>query len=372
MGMITQIGVKNYMSLKHVTLKLGHMTCVVGESRCGKSAFIRALQAFACNERGDSFVTHGAGQTAVICVIEDSVVGWIKGADTRYEVNNTVYRKLAGSVPVEVSSIVGMDDVNLGDNYKFSPNFHGQFDVPFLQKSTGSYIAKILGEITNINLLFRATKEARKLCLDAKRLVEIRVKDRQSVSEILEGYVGLDDRVSKLSVLFENFVKAESELHVSANLDALFVDICKAHSDERQAQGFFNEALVACSNLSDVELLSKDLDSLYNLQEEYSIQVDLLADVEQCTSSYLQQTVVLDQFSGLSLICDDDFVELDKLEVFYNGIETASKEVDFFVVHDEAAGACEREQLTSLEQFRVENPICPLCEEPWRLKEIVS
>jgi hypothetical protein len=74
---------------------------------------------------------------------------------------------------------------------KYHLNFAQQFDMPFLLDDSGSKVAKILGEITNVNVLYAANRQANSLRATASKTLTVRKQD-------LEVQKGLLDQFSSL------------------------------------------------------------------------------------------------------------------------------------------------------------------------------
>jgi DNA repair protein SbcC/Rad50 len=149
--------IRSYQSLAHLKLRLGRFTVVTGPTGSGKSAIIRALRLLAFNARGTSYITRGQKTCAVVLAGKDwqaSVQRGSRGQD-KYELSagppygTAEYTKLAGQVPADVSRLLGLTSLN----------FASQFDRPFLLDDSGAEIARTLGRLTNVTLLFGAARE---------------------------------------------------------------------------------------------------------------------------------------------------------------------------------------------------------------------
>lgn len=162
--MITDLEVANYQAIEKARIRLGRFTVVTGPTGSGKSALIRAIELVVRNARGTSYIRHGAKACQVAMGLEGSDVVAIerggRGADKYRVVRQAdapddppqvdTYTKLGGQVPREVSGTLRLGDIN----------FARQFDSPYLLDATGGQVARTLGELTNITLLFDAAREA--------------------------------------------------------------------------------------------------------------------------------------------------------------------------------------------------------------------
>lgn len=176
--MIRSITVEGFQSLKGASLpRLGPFTVVTGPTGSGKSALIRALRLLAFNARGTAFVSRGESRCEV-SVVDDfievdgmgdedmafTITRGARGADS-YELLipdgvPRIFTKLGGQVPPEVAAAHGWAPIN----------FAGQFDRPFLLAESAGEVARTLGSLTNVSLIFAAAREAsrRKAALTAQ------------------------------------------------------------------------------------------------------------------------------------------------------------------------------------------------------------
>jgi len=155
---LTNLVVKDYQSLGDARLALGRLTVVTGPTGSGKSSVIRALKLAAFNAKGTAYIRRGQVSCKVVvgCADEGFAVSIERGGKNAYHVATTApphgtadYTKLAGGVPGDISRLLRLTALN----------FAGQFDRPFLLDETGSQVARTLGELTNVDLLFEAARE---------------------------------------------------------------------------------------------------------------------------------------------------------------------------------------------------------------------
>lgn len=167
--MLTDLIIKNYQSIKDATLKLAPFTVITGATGSGKSASRRAAELVAFNARGTSYITQGEKSATVGLGCDE---GWAVTI-TRGSRGNDSYRlasvpptdgqlvgrpvvageytKLAGQVPEEVTRVLQLSEIN----------FAGQFDGPYLLTNvSGGDVARVLGQLTNVTLIFNAAREA--------------------------------------------------------------------------------------------------------------------------------------------------------------------------------------------------------------------
>ena len=231
--MLTRFHAKNFQSLKDVSVDLSKFTVVVGASSSGKSAFIRSLKTIVSNPRSSSFVTHGEKFSSLTLYRDDGTeVLFEKGeGHGRYVVSRgdlrEEYTKLGGDVPDAVSSALGILPVETG---KQSLNFAGQFDRPYLLDETGSVVARVLGELTNVTKIFDAVREASRRKQNASSLMRTRSEDLVRLNLKKQQFVSLRGQLEAVEQAEKLLQTAEDVSSRVARLRRLVLDIDMAES----------------------------------------------------------------------------------------------------------------------------------------------
>lgn len=202
--MLTAIAVRNFQSLKQVDLDLGVFTVIVGPSSSGKSALMRAFRAVASNVRGSGAITRGQSQMAIVYQTERLAItlersekaGLYRIADIHG--SGATYTKLNGEVPPDVTHALRLEPVPVNGT---SVNFASQFDKPYLLDESGATVARVLGELTNVNTVFEAVRQANKIRLSASSTLKTRKADLEALRGRLSEFAGLSDRISRLALL---------------------------------------------------------------------------------------------------------------------------------------------------------------------------
>ncbi len=166
--MLDSIKVRNFQSLHKVDLELAPFTVIVGASSSGKSAFIRACQLLTQNRRGTAFITHGEQTAQVIAKTQNGTVS-IKRSKTSTGPNEYTiipengepqsWTKLHGETPEEVTKFLNIPPHKL--------NVASQFDPPYLLSESAPEAARILGSLTNVHVIMKASQESNKRKLAA-------------------------------------------------------------------------------------------------------------------------------------------------------------------------------------------------------------
>lgn len=161
--MITAVAIRNWQSLRAVDLTLGRFTVVVGASNSGKTAFIRALRAAANNPRRRGYITRGAKSATVAVRTEQHEIVYERAETTAlYRLRATggdfgePFTDLAGTVPEQITAALGIPGAAAGQSLHIA----GQFDPPFLLTESGAVVARTLGDLTNVTVIFKAVGEA--------------------------------------------------------------------------------------------------------------------------------------------------------------------------------------------------------------------
>ena len=185
--MLNKVKVQGYQALKDVELELGRFTVIVGESNVGKSSFVRAIRAIVNNEPGVSYITKGHRFAQITLWKDGEPLEWKKSKSAEYRLGDATFSKIGTSVPEDVADFLAMGEIDLGNGIKFDPNFHNQFSIPFLLDESAPRVAKILGELSGVNILYMATQvansEARKATQSLTRLrEELEIKKEQAAA----------------------------------------------------------------------------------------------------------------------------------------------------------------------------------------------
>lgn len=210
--MITRVEIRNWQSLRAVDLTLGRVTVIVGASNCGKSALIRALRALASNMRGAAQITRGQKQTAVTVRTSSGHIISLERSETagRYRLvtpdgREATYTKLAGGVPEQITAALRIDPAPAGGG---SVNFAGQLDRPYLLDESGAQVARELGELTNVTVIFEAVREANRRRNAHAATLRTRETDLAEAKTRLADYRRLPDQLALL--------RSAEELHAHA------------------------------------------------------------------------------------------------------------------------------------------------------------
>jgi DNA repair ATPase RecN len=203
---LTGFDISNYQSHRRTRVQVGQLTVITGQSDVGKSSLFRAGQLVAQNASGTGYIRRGAKSCAVILRGQDTETGvpWVVGIERtstgggRYRLKigdgpAEEFTKLGGKVPEQVARVLRLGELN----------FAGQLAQPFLVASTGTEIARVLGELTNVSMLFRAAAEAgrvRKRAEHDQKNAEGRLEQLQERSREFDDLPGQEAAIGQAEV----------------------------------------------------------------------------------------------------------------------------------------------------------------------------
>jgi DNA repair ATPase RecN len=222
--MLSSIEIHNYQSIHDMRLELGPFTVIVGQTDSGKSAFTRAVKLLTSNARGNSFISNGERFCTVSATTEQGTVTLKRGRVTTEDEYTVVpsapdhplapqrtWTKLNASVPEQVSEFIGIEP-------KDPINYAGQFDKPYLLDNTGGDVARVLGALTNVNIIFEGARESNRRKLASSSTLKTRAGDLAAIREKLPTYAALKGQRAHLTAAEE---KLEEATKLQRRIDAL-------------------------------------------------------------------------------------------------------------------------------------------------------
>lgn len=201
--MIGRVQIRNFQSLVDLDLELGPLTVILGESNSGKSALLRALRGVASNITGTGVITRGRN-TAEISVDVDGpdgrpyrvtleysktkATGWFYTITDLETGASQDYTKLNRGVPEAVTKLLRIAPIKPGIT---SLNLTDQFDPPFLLKASGADVARVLGELTNVDTIYAAAAQGKKERAKLAATLRTREADLEQVRQRVAAYAQL-------------------------------------------------------------------------------------------------------------------------------------------------------------------------------------
>lgn len=182
---------------------------LVGASSSGKSAVTRALKGVTSNLTGKDYITHGQTTAQIQVRTDKGVVTLTKGSpedsytvlDNEHPTQPRKYTKLGGAVPPDVSAFLGVEP-------KDAINYAGQWDSPYLLRNSAAEVARVLGNLTNVDAVFEASREA----LRRKNQFATTLRTREGDLASVQASVA---RFEELEAQTEAIDAAEKALHAA-------------------------------------------------------------------------------------------------------------------------------------------------------------
>lgn len=182
--------IRNFQSLHNVSLDLLPFTVIVGPSSSGKSALTRAIRTLVSNRRGTEWITHGERTASITATTDRGTITLTRSrstasSDNAYTITpaddpnaSRTYSKLGGDTPEDVSRFLGL---SAGSSSVPPVNFAGQFDKPFLLDESAAEVARTLGALTNVSVIFDGARESNRQKLTASATLKLRQADLDTV-----------------------------------------------------------------------------------------------------------------------------------------------------------------------------------------------
>lgn len=260
--MIRSVEVSGFQSLRRVKVELGRFTVITGPTGSGKSALIRAIQLLAFNARGSSYVTRGEPGCSVVMMGDEIEMDGVGDEPWTAVVHRTVagkgdfyklfwsqmgqreaqtFTKLSGKVPDQVTQMLRITDLNYAE----------QFDRPFLLDATGGDVARVLGRLTNVTLLFRAAGEAERLRRASAAELRTRKGDLDRLVTEARQYEDLPRQKAAVE-------RAEAAMRSAAELQVTLSAVQRLSGIYRQAQQVLEQVQMPAEppSLEDAEALA--------------------------------------------------------------------------------------------------------------------
>jgi len=229
---IHRLHVRNFQSLHDVNLELLPFTVIVGPSSSGKSALTRAIKTLTSNRRGTEWITHGERTASITAETEQGTVTLTRSrssasSDNAYTITPTgqptlqrIYAKLGGDTPEDVSRFMG---IPANSNLIFA----GQFDKPFLLDDSTAEVARTLGALTNVNVIFEAARESNRRKLANSVTLRDRAASLAAIKERIPGFKALraqDDALTAAELRIEQARLLTQQIaRLSQALDAVTI-----------------------------------------------------------------------------------------------------------------------------------------------------
>lgn len=275
--MFRSVTLTDFQSHESSHLPLGPFTVIVGSSSSGKSAVVRALRLVAENARGTTYVRQGAKSSRVALelsgsepVLDSSTVVTVERGKSvsAYELRMpgahgepVIFTKCASNVPDAVSAALELGESKLW--------IAGQFDRPYLLDETGAEVARVLGKLTNVNMIYAAVRESNRRASESRRFHTARSQELSDALGQIGRYASLPARLAAGQRAEEALARAES---LAVRRDQLARSVGDTRSSAERARHAFLDASAA--QAPDVSRMS----SLFEMHARIAAQIKDLRD----------------------------------------------------------------------------------------------
>lgn len=258
-----RVKIKNFQSLKDLSLEVKGLTVITGPNNTGKSAVARAIMGLFTNARGNSFVRIGEKSTTVTVEIDDRKITWEKGKSVnRYEIDGLEINKVGSGPPDELKDLKIMSTEV--DGRVMWPQFARQFEQIFLIDLPPSALSHALSDVENINQLVKAGVLAKGELKDLKGKLKTKREDVEIENGRLRAFEGLsqgDVLVKKAETLKDDLERSERRLE---RLSALSKDLDRLNN---MIKSLSEVSEIDLSNVSDLSPLQSKISNLLDLNK---------------------------------------------------------------------------------------------------------
>ena len=311
--MIETLTLKNFQSHRDTTIKLGKMTVLVGPSSSGKSAIVRAVKALTSNPTAKGYITAGESTMQISATTDKGTLTLTKGkpedsyvilANSDIE-NPRRYTKLGGTVPDDVTNFLGIDS-------KDALNYAGQFDMPYLLKSSPAEVARTLGELTNVSAIFEASREGSRKRNAAASVLKMREGDLEGLLPALNAIEGLEERTANQEAAEASYSAAVRLLDRREALNALLTrlataqSVLKAHIDSPALPDTSRAELLLNKKQTLESLLAKLSGASFDMRKSAEALLQAQEHIDKLT---IQHDLIL-QEAGICPTCHQSTKEL--------------------------------------------------------------
>ena len=287
--MIEKIEIHNFQSHKATVLELdAKVNTLQGNSDCGKSAVLRALQWLIFNPAGDYFISDwarkGKTQTAPCEVIVyangHKIVRRRDKEFNGYYLDDEMFEATRNTVPKKISDILNLGEVNV----------QRQLDPPFLLSMSAGEVSRYINNLVNLTRIDTWTSAAnsreRKLRQEADAAFERVEKARGKV----ESYSFLP-RLEELSDTIESL-----EAHGS-DVGALYADL----SETLSRHAAEDNMLESLPDVDRLVALTSELATAMTRTSELQVEVDY---IDPTLSEHGRQVAKLESLPDIDMVSE--------------------------------------------------------------------
>lgn len=345
--MIQSLKIENFQSHKSTQLDFCEgINVVTGNSNCGKTAILRALNWVITNKpTGLSYKSSFSDKKEdckVSIVVNGHVITKTKNTSTnKYEIDNTLFDVVGGNVPTEVSTILNMDDINSSS----------QFDKHFLITDSAGEVGRTINKIVNLDIIDELISSLNSKVLSTNKEIEFRKSDITELENSLCKFKNIDE----IELLVTSIVKFNSDVKEDETI---------IYSLEHMAEGIKkSEATIILleNKFGNLEIEIDILDSFcvdYNANEQVYKKTKYVLDSLDAIEESIYKAELVTGVEDKIIRFENSYNDLNKKISDLSGISAIINEWNLTSIRD-----LENKIKDSEEAFDkvIKELVCPLC-----------
>lgn len=159
------------------------VTVITGPSDSGKSNVVRAMRDALYGCRGTSHIRHGEKQASVVLESPTMWFGWEKGKKRERLSAASADGDVYDFDRADIGDALHVAPVELDRGFSACLNVQSQHDAPFLLTETPSRVAKIVGSLSGLHVLYAAQRTAQADLQTAQRAAKDIAERTRAASE---------------------------------------------------------------------------------------------------------------------------------------------------------------------------------------------
>ena len=379
--MIQKIKLKNFQSLKDVTFSLGRVTVLRGKSDVGKSAVIRALNAFFNNSFNSEYAHNGELPFGVAIQKDNKVaLGRRTAKGVEYKFDSTVYAKTAKKIPTDISNFLGIYPYSVDVDMSVFFQIQKQFDTPFLLTDSSITVAKIIGRVSNLNIVLMAMREMYASQLEVKQEVNYLYSRKKDLKNSLLKFSNFDSYEADFKLaesLFDSIEELKDSkqklfelISMGENYNSRVIAFKKASEDVERINSLLSD-LLEFETINQTYISYRKVESaLLNIANDdtfrsHEVVVQAIADIGR--SSILKEVIssldsILSHVSctqDLSILDDIDISLIEKLQDVVNQGTLFNSRVSAYRNLMQEISSLEKDYESAYNDFAKGKVICP-------------
>jgi hypothetical protein len=329
--MIKKIELTNFENHKYTVIDniSEYFTLICGESNSGKTSIVRALKLICYNDFNPKSVRVGSEACQVVVETDLGTVTVKRGKkDNIWTIKKNgfpeeVFEKVGKVILPQVSEIIGMDVIKLGD-IDIPVNIMDQLEGHFMlselngKNASGSVRAQVVDEISglsgievlikdvsldkarnlkNIKRLELENEELNEDLIDAAKLKKDE-EDLKRVKEITDSHKVSTDKIDRIEVILDDYLVVESKKSriKTSLIEFDGVDIAKVKIDS---------AMNSLESLKDVNYLIENIEKCSKEKEVLRLQVKKIPKVNKAMSACRKAEEVLGKINERASLLEE-------------------------------------------------------------------